>query len=483
MPRLPERARAREGEDEDEDDEYKAVGEGEEESSDDDDDDDDAMDADRGDGEAREARRKRPEVWRPGSAEDEDVELEYDESAYDALHAFSHEWPCLSLDVMRDDLGEGREVFPHEMTIVTGTQAMEATKNVLSVIRVSRIKKTRRDADADEDMEASDSDDDEDGGSDAPTLTVASVVHHGCVNRVRAMPQRPSTCASWSDSGHVMIWDLSAQLKKVMTSTNDSKGKIDPPSRVTPTQVFTGHKDEGYALDWSSVCEGRLASGDCAGAIHTWDMVQGKWDVGATPYTGHYSSVEDIQWSPTERDVFISCSADQTVCVWDTRQRAKPALRVKTHDSDVNVLSWNRLANSMVATGADDGSLRIWDLRNFNETNAQFVANFTFHRAAVTSVDWAPFDSAMLASSSADNTVCVWDLAVERDAEEEAAALAAKDNAAPPEDLPPQLMFVHQGLKDPKEIKWHRQIPGACVTTAADGFNIFKAYNVGPAVP
>ena len=158
----PSRARAREGEDEDEEDEYKAVGEGEEESSDDDDDDDDAMDADRGDGEAREARRKRPEVWRPGSAEDEDGELEYDESAYDALHAFSHEWPCLSLDVMRDDLGEGREVFPHEMTIVTGTQAMEATKNVLSVIRVSRIKKTRRDADADEDMEASDSDDDED---------------------------------------------------------------------------------------------------------------------------------------------------------------------------------------------------------------------------------------------------------------------------------------------------------------------------------
>ena len=40
------------------------------------------------------------------------MELEYDESAYDALHAFSHEWPCLSLDVMGDDLGEGREAFP-----------------------------------------------------------------------------------------------------------------------------------------------------------------------------------------------------------------------------------------------------------------------------------------------------------------------------------------------------------------------------------
>jgi ribosome assembly protein RRB1 len=88
----------------------------------------------------------------------------------------------------------------------------------------------------------------------------------------------------------------------------------------------------------------------------------------------------------------------------------------------------------------------------------------------------------MLASSSADNTVCVWDLAVERDAEEEAAAMMAKDNAVAPDDIPPQLMFVHQGLKDPKEIRWHKQIPGVCVTTAADGFNIFKAYNVGPEV-
>jgi len=484
MPRLPSRNK--------DEDEYKAVGEGEEESSDeeeemlmdgDDDDDGDGRDAMDADGKTANASApKRPEVWRPsGEDGDEDVELEFDESAYDAMHHFSHEWPCLSLDVVRDDVGDDRKEFPHEMTMVTGTQASDATKNALSVIRVSRIKKTRRDADADEDMEASDSESDESGN--APTLTVASVVHHGCVNRVRAMPQRPSAVATWSDSGHVMVWDLSAQMTKVMTTTTDAKGQVAAPTRVTPSQVFTGHKDEGYALDWSPVVEGRLASGDCAGAIHVWDPVAGgKWDVSPTPYVGHTSSVEDIQWSPVESDVFMSCSSDQTVAVWDVRQRAKPALRVKTHDCDVNVMSWNRLANSMVATGADDGSLRIWDLRNFNESNPQFVANFTFHRDAVTSVDWAPFDSAMLASSSADNTVCVWDLAVERDAEEEAAAMMAKDNAIAPDDIPPQLMFVHQGLKDPKEIRWHGQIPGVCVTTAADGFNIFKPYNVGPEV-
>ena len=487
MPRLPKRTGAAKGEDEDEDDvEYKAIGEGEDESSDDDNDGDgdDAMDAD--DGDAGGAQKpKRPEVWRPtADGVDADVELEYDESAYDCLHAFAHEWPCLSCDVMRDYLGADRAMFPHEMMIITGTQADVATKNALSVMLVSRIKKTRRDADADEDMDASESDSDDDNSGSAPTLMVASVVHHGCVNRVRAMQQRPSTCATWSDSGHVMVWDLSAQVTKVMTTTSDERGKgeIAAPTRVMPKQVFTGHKDEGYALDWSPVIEGRLASGDCAGGIHMWDPVADKWSVDATPFTGHQAAVEDIQWSPAEANVFMSCSSDQTVCVWDTRQRAKPALRVKTHDADVNVMSWNALANCMVATGADDCTLRIWDLRNFNESNPQFVANFTFHRDAVTSVEWAPFDSAMLASASADNTVCVWDLAVERDAEEEAAAMAAKDNALAPSDLPPQLMFVNQGLKDPKEIRWHKQIPGLLLSTAAYGFNIFKPYNVGPEV-
>jgi len=487
MARKP-RSNARASDDDDDECEYVAVGEGERASSSssaDDDmadgDDDESEDGEDG-GEGERGKSKRPEVWRPShEGKDAGVELEYDESAYDGLHAFAHEWPCLSVDVARDELGDDRVSFPHEMTLVTGTQADERQKNVLSVMRVSKIRKTRRDGKEDEDADGSESESDGESG-DAPTLAVASVVHHGCVNRVRVMPQKSTVCATWSDSGHVTVWDLHAQAMKVMTTTSDGKGTNAPAVRTMPKQVFTGHKDEGYALDWSSVVEGRLASGDCAGAIHTWEPIAGKWVVGDAPYVGHTAAVEDIQWSPVEEDVFMSCSSDRTVCVWDTRQRAKPALRVKTHDADVNVMSWNALANCMVATGADDGTLRIWDLRNFNESNPQFVANFTFHRDAVTSVEWAPFDSAMLASASADNTVCIWDLAVERDAEEEAAAMAARDNAVAPSDLPPQLMFVHQGMKDPKEIRWHKNIPGMMITTAADGFNIFKPYNVGPEV-
>ena len=105
------------------------------------------------------------------------------------------------------------------------------------------------------------------------------------------------------------------------------------------------------------------------------------------------------------------------------------------------------------------------------------MSQFDLHKGSVTSVEWCPYEGSMLASSSADNQLAVWDLALERDPEEEA-ALAPEGNAIAPEDLPAQLLFLHGGQKDLKEVHWHSQIPGMIGSTAADGFNLFKASNM-----
>lgn len=61
-------------------------------------------------------------------------------------------------------------------------------------------------------------------------------------------------------------------------------------------------------------------------------------------YQGHEGSVEDLQWSPAEETVFASCSVDKTVRIWDTRQRTAAMITTQAHETDVNVISWNRQA-------------------------------------------------------------------------------------------------------------------------------------------
>lgn len=57
--------------------------------------------------------------------------------------------------------------------------------------------------------------------------------------------------------------------------------------------------------------------------------------------------------------------------------------------------------------------------------------------------------------------------------------LQAEAVAAGVADIPAQLMFVHQGQRDVKEVHWHPQIPGLVATTAADGLNVFRTANWG----
>lgn len=99
------------------------------------------------------------------------------------------------------------------------------------------------------------------------------------------------------------------------------------------------------------------------------------------------------------------------------------------------------------------------------------VASFNWHRAPVTSIEWHPSEDSIFVASGADNQVTLWDLAVEHDDDE-------MINGPNEQDIPPQLLFVHQGQKDVKEVHWHPQIPGAVISTALDGFNIFKTISV-----
>lgn len=66
------------------------------------------------------------------------------------------------------------------------------------------------------------------------------------------------------------------------------------------------------------------------------------------------------------------------MAVWDLRKKNGAMLSLKAHEEDVNVISWNRNVTYLMASGSDDGSFKIWDLRAFG--SGEPVAQFRWHQ-------------------------------------------------------------------------------------------------------
>ncbi|KAJ5537228.1 Ribosome assembly protein rrb1, partial [Penicillium frequentans] len=388
--------------------------------------------------------------------------LSPDPSTYDMLHTLTTPWPCLSFDIVRDSLGDNRKTFPGTVYAVAGTQAegSKSKDNELMVLKMSSLSKMERDG------EDSESDEDSDDDMGEPILEHKSIPLGSTTNRIRAH-QTPSQSADYSkppqtltatmlENSQILIHDVTAHL-----TSFDVPGTILPPP---PPSLFPH-----FACTRLRVT---LSTGPRSSPLG------GGWVTDTRPFLGHTSSVEELQWSPNEKNVFASASSDGSVKVWDVRSKSrKPAVDVHISNTDVNVMSWSNQTFHLLATGADDGQWAVWDLRHWkpdaaspsSQIRASPVASFDFHKEPITSIEWHPSDDSVVAVGSADNTVTLWDLAVELDDEESREAGLA--------DIPPQLLFVHY-MDSVKEVHWQAQMPGTLMATGGSGFSVFKTISV-----
>ncbi|CAB4056291.1 RRB1 [Lepeophtheirus salmonis] len=307
-----------------------------------------------------------------------------DHSAYLVYHQASLGPPCLSFDVVIDDIEN------------------ENRADKLSTYNVRRGGKK-----SGEDYDDSDEEEEETPPEKMPQLRISSIKHHGAINRIRYETLGSNPVAALEESP-------TADWYK------------DPGK--DPLYKFAGHSAEGYALDWSPISKGILASGDTRSRIHIWRPDE----TGST-------------WNLT---LWLLVSTDKSIRIWDVRARPDKACMLtvdKAHQSDVNVINWNR-SEPFIVSGGDDGAIK-----------------------PVTSVEWHPTDATVFASAGEDDQVVIWDLSVEKDDVVKDAKVA---------DLPPQLLFIHQGLEDVKEIHWHKQIPGLMMATSHTGLDVFRTINI-----
>jgi len=392
-----------------------------------------------------------------------------DKSVYKVYHHFGTASPCLSFDIIQNSNNTSDD-YPATVYAVGGTQSDNTGKTHIVTMKLSNL--NERDAkDRDSDSSEDESSDEEDEDK-MPVFQTAKREHKGGINRIRYTKCKgKQLVATWSENFCVNIFDMKNQTNALRhTSAIKSYNKDKKMKTAPPLFRFDGYMTEGFAMDWSPNGTGSLLTGDFKNNIFLLEPRESTWVVDQTPFKGHKASVEEVLWHPEDQKSFASCSVDKSIRFWSKRVRRSEQIKIKdAHSSDVNVMSWHKTKQYYLLSGGDDGVVKVWDLRNIKKS-PEAIASFKYHTKAITSIEWSPHDDGVFAASGEDDQITIWDLGVERDESGE------KEEGGV--DVPPQLLFVHQGQEQIKEIHWHNQYKGMIMSTAGDGFNVFRTISV-----
>jgi Prp8 binding protein len=183
-------------------------------------------------------------------------------------------------------------------------------------------------------------------------------------------------------------------------SVNEHRDAIE----VIPTLRLTGHKKSVVSLAFN-------ASGDCLcsssldGTCLLWSTTSPFLNYNAL--IGHKNAVLDVKFVG-EEEYLVTASADKTLILWD----ACTGNRVRTyrgHTKVVNAVATSSSpSSSLVASGSDDGYIKLWDARA-NSSKGAFVMQLLHGNHQVTSVALS-LDGTTVYSGGIDNLITVFDI-------------------------------------------------------------------------
>ncbi|KAK9061545.1 hypothetical protein SSX86_018727 [Deinandra increscens subsp. villosa] len=175
-------------------------------------------------------------------------------------------------------------------------------------------------------------------------------------------------------------------------------GKQRTSSLLSPIMLLSGHQSAIYTMKFNPAGT-VIASGSHDREIFLWH-VSGECK-NYMVLKGHKNAVLDLEWT-SDGSQIISASPDKTLRAWDV-ETGKQIKKMAEHSSFVNSCSPSRRGPPLVVSGSDDGTAKLWDLR-------QRGAIQTFpDKYQVTAVAFSDA-SDKIYSGGLDNVVKVWDL-------------------------------------------------------------------------
>eukprot|EP01012_Entosiphon_sulcatum_P025929 TRINITY_DN31308_c0_g1_i1.p1 TRINITY_DN31308_c0_g1~~TRINITY_DN31308_c0_g1_i1.p1 ORF type:complete len:512 (+),score=88.86 TRINITY_DN31308_c0_g1_i1:23-1537(+) len=106
-------------------------------------------------------------------------------------------------------------------------------------------------------------------------------------------------------------------------------------------------------------------------------------------------------------EILVSCSDDNTLCLWHPTKASKPVNRLAGHQKIVNHVSFSPDGKT-IASASFDKSVKLW-----HATEGRHIATLRNHVGSVYQVAWS-LDSRLLISASADSTVKLYSLKTQK---------------------------------------------------------------------
>lgn len=114
----------------------------------------------------------------------------------------------------------------------------------------------------------------------------------------------------------------------------------------------------GSCFDFNKRSPHLFAVGTEEGAVQTYSKAYNTQLV--ENYEGHHMAVYGVRWNPFHQRVFLSCSADWTVKMWEINQ--KDPIMTFDLSNAVGDVAWAPFSSTVFATITSDGRLMIYDL-------------------------------------------------------------------------------------------------------------------------
>ena len=147
-----------------------------------------------------------------------------------------------------------------------------------------------------------------------------------------------------------------------------------------------------------------IATASVNGAVVIWNLDRVGSRSQEIVYNDHTRTVNRLCWQPSDPHILASGSQDGTVRVWDLRAGCK--LTLSGSMDSVRDVRFNPFYSYSLACACEDGNIQIWDLRK----PSSYEQKITAHQGLVLALDWHPDMRHTLASGGRDRLIKIWDV-------------------------------------------------------------------------